>query len=79
MRQREYNLSKLLRAKEQPVSLMSTHNLVTENCERQRPFARNIPRCDLKSLRSLVYSLRAQLYGLFSVAGDEREMQSPFR
>ena len=78
VRQREYNVSKLLRAKEQPVSLMSSHNLVTQNCERQRSFAR-IPRYNLKSLRSLLGSLRAQLYGLFCVAGAEREMQSPFR
>jgi hypothetical protein len=78
VRQREYDVSKLLCAKEQPVSLMRSHNLVTQNRERQLSFA-GLPGYNLKSLRSLVGSLGAQLYGLFCVAGAEREMQSPFR
>ena len=78
MRQREYDVSKFLRAKEQPVSLMRSHNSVTQNRERQRSFA-GIPRYIVKSLRSLLDSLGAQLYGLFCIAGGEREMQSPFR
>lgn len=78
MRQREYDLSKLLRAKEQPVSLMRSHNLVTQNGERQRSFA-GIPRYTVKSVRNLRDSLGAQLYGLFCIARAEREMQSPFR
>lgn len=79
MRQREYDVAKLLRAKEQPVSLIRSHHLVTQNRERQLPFTGNVPRYNLKSPRSLVGSLGAQLYGLFCAAGTEREMQSPFR
>ena len=79
MRQREYDVSKLLRAKAQPVSLMPSHNLVTQNRERQLFFAGNLARCNLKSVQSLVGSLGAQLYRLFGVARAERETQSPFR
>ena len=78
MRQREYDVSKLFRAKEQPVSLMRSQNLVTQNRERQGSFA-GIPRYIVKSLRSLLDILGAQLYALFCVARAEREMQSPFR
>ena len=56
MRQREYDVSKFLRAKEQPVSLMRSHNSVTQNRERQRSSA-GIPRYIVKSLRSLLDSL----------------------
>ena len=79
MRQREDDVSKFLRAEEQPVSLMRSYNLVTQNRERQRFFAGNLARYNLKSLKSLVGSLRAQLYRLFRIARVEREMQSPFR
>ena len=58
---------------------MRSHNLVAENRKRQRPCARNIVPCSLKSLRCLLDSLGAQLYGRFCIAGAEREMQSPFR
>ena len=78
MRQREYDVAKLLRAKKQPISLMRSHNLVTQNRERQRSFG-GIPRYTVKSLRRLLDSLGAQLYGLFCIAGAECEMQSPFR
>ena len=57
---------------------MRSHDLVTQNRERQRPFA-GIPRYTVKSVRSLLDSLGAQLYALFCVARAEREMQSPFR
>jgi hypothetical protein len=79
VRQREYDIAGLLRAKEQPVSLIRSHNLVTQNRERQLFFAGTLARCNLKSVQSLVGSLGAQLDGLFCVAGAEREMQSPFR
>jgi len=78
VRQREYDISKLFRAKAQPVSLMRSHNLVTQNRERQGSFA-GIPRYIVKSLRSLLDSLWAQLYAFFPIPGAEREMQSPFR
>jgi len=79
VRQREYDVAKLLRAKEQPVSLIRSHNLVTQNREHQLPLAGNLARYSAKSLRSLVGSLGAQLYRLFYVARAEREIQSPSR
>ena len=57
---------------------MRSQNLVTQNRERQGSFA-GIPHYIVKSLRSLLDSLGAQLYALFCVARAEREMQSPFR
>ena len=79
MRQREYDLPKLLRAKEQPASLMRSHNLMTQNRERQPFFVGNFSRYNAKTLRGLVGSLGTQLDGLFCVAGTEREMYAPFR
>jgi hypothetical protein len=79
LRQREYDVAKLLRAKEQPVSLMGSHNLMTQNRERQLFFPSHLARCGLKSMQSLVGSLGAQLYRLFCVASAEREMHPPFR
>jgi len=79
LRQREYDVAKLLRAKEQSVSLMGSHNLMTQNRERQLFFAGTLARCNLKSVQYLVGRLGTQFYRLFCVARAERETQSPFR
>ena len=79
LRQREYDVAKLLRVKEKPVSLGRSHNLMTQDHERQLLFASTLARCNLKSVQSLVGGLGAQLYRLFFVAGAERESQSPCR
>ena len=65
LRQREYNLATLLRAKEQSVSLMISYDLMTQNRECQLLFPSNLARCSLKNMQSLGGSLRAQLYRFF--------------
>lgn len=79
LRQREYDVAKLLRVKEKPVSLGGSHNLMSQNHKRQLFFASTLARCNLKSVQSLVSRLGAHLNRLFFVAGAERESQSPFR
>ena len=61
LRQREYDVSKLFRTKEQSLGLDCLDNLVPQNRQRQLLFAGHPVRHDLKSLQHLVDSFPAQL------------------
>jgi hypothetical protein len=53
---------------------MRSHNLMTDNYERQGLFAGTLARRNLKSMQRVVGNLEAQLYRLFCLASAEREM-----
>jgi hypothetical protein len=63
LRQREYDVSKLFRTKEQSLGLDCLDNLVPQNRQRQLLFAGYRVHRNLESLQHVVGSFPAQLYG----------------
>jgi hypothetical protein len=77
LRQREYDVPELLGVQEQSISVRRSHNLVTQDVERELSFAGYL--LHLKSLQNLVGSLTAELQGLVRVTKAVPEVQAPFR